>query len=57
MSGLKDMIFGVFPETYVALIISISSRFFLRYSKSYTNLNVNGCLKLNKKTGRVEAAK
>ena len=42
-----DMIFGVFSETYVRLLTSISSQFFSRYSKSYDNLDVKKCLKLN----------
>ena len=53
-----DMIFGVFWETYVRLLISITSQFLSRCSKSYNNLNVKICLKLNflnKKTGRVGA--
>ena len=52
------MIFGVFWETYVRLLISITSQFLSRCSKSYNNLNVKICLKLNflnKKTGRVGA--
>ena len=42
-----DMIFGVFSETYVRFLTSITSQFFSRYSKSYNNLNVKKCLKLN----------
>ena len=42
-----DMNFGVFSETYVRLLTSITSQFFSRYSKSYNNLNVKSCLKLN----------
>ena len=47
MGGLMDMIFGVFSETYVRLLKSITSQFLSRYSKSYNNLNVKSCLKLN----------
>ena len=47
MQGSMDMIFGVFSETYVRLLTSITSQFFSRYSKSYNNLNVKSCLKLN----------
>ena len=47
MRGPMDMIFGVFSETYVRLLTSITSQFFSRYSKSYNNLNVKSCLKLN----------
>ena len=47
MGGPMDMIFGVFSETYVRLLKSITSQFFSRYSKSYNNLNVKSCLKLN----------
>ena len=46
MAGTMDMLFGVFSETYVRLLESIIS-FFSRYSKSYNNLNVKSCLKLN----------
>ena len=42
-----DMIFGVFSETYARLLTSISSQFLSRYSKSYDNLDVKKCLKLN----------
>ena len=42
-----DMIFGMFSETYVRLLTSITSQSFSRYSKSYNNLNVKKCLKLN----------
>ena len=42
-----DMIFGVFSENYVRLLNSIISEFFSKYSKSYNNLNVKSCLKLN----------
>ena len=47
MHGSMDMIFGVFSETYVRLLISITSQFVSRYSKSYNNLNVKSGLKLN----------
>ena len=47
MGGRMDMIFSVFSETYVRLLKSITSQFFSRYSKSYNNLNVKSCLKLN----------
>ena len=47
MAGTMDMLFGVFSETYVRLLESIISQFFSRYSKSYNNLNVKSCLKLN----------
>ena len=60
MRGPMDMIFGVFSETYVRLLTSITSQFFPIYSKSYNNLNVKSCLKLNclnKMTGHVGAAK
>ena len=46
MAGTMDMLFGVFSETYVRLLESIIS-FFSRYGKSYNNLNVKSCLKLN----------
>ena len=55
-----DMIFGMFPETNVRLLKNITSQFFSKYSKSYNNLNVKSCLKLNKlnkQTGRVWATK
>ena len=45
--GPMDMIFGSFSETYVRLLKSITWQFFSRYSKSYNNLNVKNCLKLN----------
>ena len=44
MGGPMDMIFGVFSETYVRLLKSISSEFYSRYSKSYNNLNIKSCL-------------
>ena len=47
MVGPMDMIFGVFSETYARLLKSIPSQFFSRYRKSYNNLNVKSCLKLN----------
>ena len=47
MSVPMGMIFGVFSETYVRLLTSITSQFFSRYSKSYDNLNIKKCLKLN----------
>ena len=40
MRGPMDMIFGAFSETYVRLLISITSQFFSRCTKSYNNLNV-----------------
>ena len=55
-----DMIFDVFSETYVRLLKSITLEFYPRYNKSYNNLNVKSCLKvngLNKKTSHVGAAK
>ena len=42
-----DMIFDVFSETNVRLLKSIVSQFFSKYSKSYSNLNVKSCFKLN----------
>ena len=47
MRGSMDMNFGVFSETYVRLLTSITSQFFSRCSKSYNNLSVKKCLKLN----------
>ena len=47
MRGPMDMILGVFSETYVRLLTSTTSQSFSRYSKSYNNLNVKKCLKLN----------
>ena len=44
MGGAMDMIFGVFSETYVRLLKSITSEFYSRYSKSYNNLNIKSCL-------------
>ena len=47
MGSPFDMIFGVFSETYVMLVISIILHFFSRYSKYYNNLNVKSYLKFN----------
>ena len=47
MGRPMDDVFGVFSDTYVSLLKSITSLFFSRYSKSYNNLNVKICLKLN----------
>ena len=47
MGGPIDMTFSVFSETYVRFLKSITSEYFSRYSKSYSNLNVKSCLKLN----------
>ena len=47
MDSPMDMVFGMFLETYVRLVKSIILQFFSRYSKSYNNLNVKSCLKLN----------
>ena len=47
MRGPMDMIFGVFLETCVRLLTSITSHFFSRISKSYNKLNVEKRLKLN----------
>ena len=47
MGGPMDIIFDVFSETYMRLLKSITSQFFSRYSKSFNNLNVKSCLKLN----------
>ena len=47
MRDLMDMVYGVFSETYVRLLTSITSQFFPKYSKSYTNRDVKSCLKLN----------
>ena len=47
MSGLMDMIFGVFSKTNVKILKYITSQFFSKYSKSYNILNVKSCLKLN----------
>ena len=47
MGGPMDMIFGVFSEINVRLLKSIISHFFSKYRKSYNNLNVKSCLKLN----------
>ena len=54
------MNFGVFLETYVRLLTSLTSLFFSSYSKSYDNLNAKSCLKLNvlnKKTRCLGATK
>ena len=47
MGGPMDMIFVAFSEIYVKLLKSITWEFFSRYSKSYNNLHVKSCLKLN----------
>ena len=47
MGGPMDMIFGLFSETYVRLLKSITLPFFSKYSKSYNNLIVKSCLKFN----------
>ena len=47
MRSPGDRIFGVFSETYVRLLTSITWQFFSTHSKSYNNLNVKKCLKLN----------
>ena len=47
MGGPMDMIFGVFLETFVRLVKSLILQFFSGHSKSYNNLNVKSCLKLN----------
>ena len=47
IGGPMDVIFGLFSDTYVRLTKSITSQFFPIYSKSYNNLNVKRCLKLN----------
>ena len=47
MRGPMDMIFGVLSKTYVGLLKSIISQFLSKYRKSYNNLNVKSCLKLN----------
>ena len=47
MHGPIDMIFGMFLKTYVRLLTSITSHYFSEYNKSYNNLNVKKCLKLN----------
>ena len=39
--------FSVFSDIYVRLPKSITSYFLSRYSKTYINLNVKSCLKLN----------
>ena len=47
MGGPMDVIFGVFSDTNVRLLESITLQFFSRYSKSDNNLNVKSCLNLN----------
>ena len=47
MGGPIDVIFGLFSDTYMRLLKSITSQFSSRYSKSYNNGNVKGCLKRN----------
>ena len=47
MGGPMDVDFGAFSDTYTRLLKNITSQFFSLYSKSYTNLNVKSCLKLN----------
>ena len=47
MRNPVDMKFGVFSETYVRLLRSITSQFFSIHSKSYNNLNVKKRLKLS----------
>ena len=47
MGGPMDVIFGMLLETYLKLLKSIILQFFSKYSKSYDNLSVKKCLKLN----------
>ena len=47
MGDPMDVVFDVFSGTYLRLLKSITLQFFARYSKSYSNLNVKSCLKLN----------
>ena len=47
MGGPIDVIFGVFSDTYVGLLKSITSQFLSRHSKNYNNLNVKRYLKIN----------
>ena len=47
MGGPMDAIFGVFSDTNVRLLKNMTYQFFSRYTKSYNNLNVKSCLKLN----------
>ena len=47
MRGPMDVIFSMFSKAYVRLLKSITSEFFSRYSKSYNNVTVKSCLKLN----------
>ena len=42
-----DVIFGVFFRDLCEAFKIITSQFLPRYSKSYINLNVKSCLKLN----------
>ena len=42
-----NIIFGVFSETCVRLLKSITLQFFARYCKDSNNLNVKKCVKLN----------
>ena len=42
-----NIIFGVFSETCVRLLKSITLQFFGRYCKDSNNLNVKKCVKLN----------
>ena len=42
-----DIIFSLFSKTCVRLPASVTLQLFSRYSKSYNNLNVKKCLKLN----------
>ena len=47
MGSPMDIIFGVFSEIHARLLKSRILQFFSRYSKSYNNLNIKSCLKLN----------
>ena len=47
MGSPMDIIFGVYSETYVRLLKSMTQQFFSKYTKSYNNLNVKSGLKLN----------
>ena len=47
MCDPMDIIVGVFPEIYVRPLTVQLHIFFSRYSKSYNNLNIKSCLKLN----------
>ena len=42
-----DMIFGVFSDNYMRLLKGTLSQFLSKYTKSYNDLNVKSCLKLN----------